>query len=532
MSALLQTAQAALNAGDAAAALQASQAAVKANPNDANAHYLNACALRLSGRAGDALRILDFLNQRIASQPDLINMAGLCRRDMGDIAGARRDFERVMALAPQHVPALGNLAGLLTEIDPEAALGAYEKLATLQPQNPEPPALSASLCLTLRDHDRARDFLARAEAIDSDALLVRSAKAGLALAMGEAASARAGLDGFLQQATGAPAQLSVAWGRLGEACHKLDDFPAAFDAWTRANQIQRQSWDGRFAGYDGPRSQASAERLADWFSRHDPAPVPGDQLTGPAPVFQVGFPRSGTTLLEQMLDAHPGIETLEEQDAIGPIIQAVGDTPDRLARLTALGADEINALRAAYWRTARPAGPPTGSGVFIDKYPMNLVWLGPLMRVFPDAKIILCLRDPRDCVFSAFQQRFAVNPEMYRTLEIGDCARLYDTAMRAGQAALSSDHAVPFHTVRYEDVVADYRGVMAPLIEFLGLDWDDAVEGYREKAETKRIKTPSAPQVVKPLYASSIGKWRTYGFALEPARSVLDPWAEKWGYDA
>lgn len=531
MSALLQQAQAALNAGHAAAALQAARAAVQAHPNDANAHYLCAAALRMAGRSGDALAILDRLNRALPDQPDLLNMAGLCRRDMGDTAGAKRDFERATGLAPQHIPALGNLAGLLADTGPEAALAVYEKLGELQPQNPEPLALAASLCLTLRDLPRAKACLARAEAIDADALVVRSAQAGLALAEGDAARARSRLDGYLTTVKGAPAQMTVAWGRLGEACHRLQDHRAAFEAWTQANRIQRQSWEVRFAGYEGPRSLASAQRLADWFAAHDPASVQPSRLTGPAPVFQVGFPRSGTTLLEQMLDAHPGIETLEEQDAIGPIIQAIGDTPERLARLSSLATDEINALRAAYWRAARSDGPPETGRVFIDKYPMNLVWLGPLMRIFPDAKIILCLRDPRDCVLSAFQQRFAVNPEMYRTLEMSDCARLYDAAMRAGQAALASGHAVPVHTVRYEDVVADFKAVMAPLIRFLGLEWDEAIEGYREKAATKRIKTPSAPQVVQPLYGSSIGKWRSYAFALEPVQGMLASWIERYGYE-
>jgi len=531
MSALLQQAQAALNAGNAAAALQATQAAVKANPNDANAHYLQACALRMAGRAGDALRILDFLNQRLPDQPDLINMAGLCRRDMSDIAGARRDFERVVALAPGHGPALGNLAGVLSETDPETALDIYEKLGGLQPENAEPFALAASLALSLRALDRAEGFAAKAEKIALGAVLTRSVLAGLDLARNDAAAARQRLDGHLAGRQAPAAQLTVAWGRLGEACHSLGDYPAAFEAWSAANRIQRESWDIRFARYDGPRSLASAQRLADWFTAHDPALPEMDGLTGPAPVFQVGFPRSGTTLLEQMLDAHPGIETLEEQDAIGPIIQAIGDRPETLARLDALTVDEINAIRAAYWAQARPEGSPSEDRVFVDKYPMNLVWLGPLMRIFPDAKIILCLRDPRDCVFSAFQQRFAVNPEMYRTLEIGECAQLYDTAMRAGQAALASDHAVPVHIVRYEDVVADYRGVMASLFEFLELAWDDAVETYREKAETKRIKTPSALQVVKPLYASSIGKWRSYELALGPALETLKPWVERYGYE-
>ena len=484
MSALLQQAQAALNAGNAQAALQAAQAAVSANPNDANAHYLSAVALRMAGRAGEALKILDVLNQRLPDQPDLIK-----------------------------------------------AIPLFEQLARLQPQNPEPLALAASLCVRMRDHEPARDFAARAVSIAPDAWLVRSAQTAIALAEDDFDGARNLLEPVMTSARGVPAQLATAWGRLADACHNLEDYPAAFAAWQAANELQRSAWDGRFADYDGPRSLASAERLARWFENHDPEPVDASALAGPAPVFQVGFPRSGTTLLEQMLDAHPDIETLEEQDAIGPVIKAVGDRPQTLARLGKLTADEINAIRAAYWRQARPQGPPPAGRVFVDKYPMNLVWLGPLMRIFPDAKIVLCLRDPRDCVLSAFQQRFAVNPEMYRTLKIDDCARLYDAAMKAGQVALASAHAVPVHSVRYEDLIADWRGVITPLLEFLGPGWHDDVAAYREHAQGKRIKTPSAPQVVKPLYTGAIGKWSAYRFALEPALPVLAPWIDKYGYE-
>lgn len=531
MSALLQQARAALEAGNAQAALQAAQAAVKANPNDANAHYLAAVALRMAGRAGEALKRLDLLNRKLPDQPDLVNMTGLCRRDMGDLRGAERDFERVIALHPDHAPAIGNLASLMAGPAPEKALPLYEKLAALQPQNPEPFALAAALCVRIRDIKAAKAFAARASAIAPEAWLVRSAQAAIALAGDEAGLARELLESVMASARGAPPLLATAWGRLGDACHKQKDYPAAFAAWQSANDVQRSAYDGCFAAYDGPRSLASAERLGRWFENHDPAPPDMSELRGPAPVFQVGFPRSGTTLLEQMLDAHPDIETLEEQDAIGPVIRAIGDRPQTLARLEAMPVGEINAIRAAYWQLARPQGAPPDGRVFVDKYPMNLVWLGPLMRIFPDAKIILCLRDPRDCVLSAFQQRFAVNPEMYRTLEMTDCARLYDAAMQAGQAALASDHAVPVHTVRYEDVVADYKAVMGPLIRFLGLKWDPAIEEYREKAETKRIKTPSAPQVVQPLYASSIGKWRSYAFALEPVQGMLAPWITRYGYE-
>lgn len=532
MSALLQQAQAALNAGNARAALQAAQAAVSANPNDANAHYLSAVALRMAGRAGEALKILDVLNQRLPDQPDLINMAGLCRRDMGDRVGAQNDFERVVKLRPDHAPAIGNLATLLAGPAPEQAIRQFERLAALQPQNPEPLALAAALCVRTHDLDSAKTLTRRAAAIAPDAWLVRSAQAAIALAEDDAASARALLEPVMASAKGAPAQLATAWGRLADACHKLKDHEAAFAAWTAANDIQRTASSERYAQYDGPRSLASAERLARWFENHDPEPIDASALAGPAPVFQVGFPRSGTTLLEQMLDAHPDIETLEEQDAIGPVIKAVGDRPQTLARLDKLTADGINAIRAAYWRQARPQGPPPADRVFVDKYPMNLVWLGPLMRIFPDAKIVLCLRDPRDCVLSAFQQRFAVNPEMYRTLKIDDCARLYDAAMKAGQVALASAHAVPVHGVRYEDLIADWRGVITPLLEFLGPGWHDDVAAYRERAAGKTIKTPSAPQVVKPLYTGAIGKWSAYRFALEPALPVLAPWVRKHGYEA
>jgi hypothetical protein len=232
-----------------------------------------------------------------------------------------------------------------------------------------------------------------------------------------------------------------------------------------------------------------------------------------------------------MLAAHPKIATLQEQDSIMPIIEAIGDTPDTLDRLNRLTVSDINTLRAKYWQMARPNSQVGDDVIMVDKYPTNLVWLGVLGRIFPDAKIILCLRDPRDCVLSAFQQHFAINPEMYRTLTLNDCAALYDACMGAGMAALKG---LPTHqviTVRYEDLVGDYEGQIREVLQHVGLGWDDAIQDYRSLARRRRITTPSASQVIQPLYKGSLGKWRRYADEMHPVLDRLDRWAIEFGYE-
>jgi hypothetical protein len=249
-------------------------------------------------------------------------------------------------------------------------------------------------------------------------------------------------------------------------------------------------------------------------------------------VFLVGFPRSGTTLLDQILASHPEISTVEERDTFINFAATLVPADSGLAACAALDDGAIERLRSAYWQQVQAGlhGAPM-KRVFVDKLPLNAVFLPIIYRLFPTAKIVFAVRDPRDVVLSCFQQRFGMNAAMFQLLRLDTAARYYDAVMRLVRVSRAK-FPLAVHEVRYESVVADFDGTVKGLLDFLGVPWDEAVRSYAETAKSRAIGTPSAAQVVQPLYATSKGKWCNYRSFMEPVLPVLEPWVAGFGYEA
>jgi hypothetical protein len=143
----------------------------------------------------------------------------------------------------------------------------------------------------------------------------------------------------------------------------------------------------------------------------------------------------------------------------------------------------------------------------------------------------LALRDPRDVLLSCYQQRFAMNPAMYQLLRLDTAAAYYDTVMNLVELCRGK-LPLRIYPVKYEDVVANLEATMRAVLEFLGLDWHRGLHEHAETARTRIISTPSAAQVVRPLYASSCGRWRNYREFLRPSFATLERWVQTLGYDA
>ena len=250
------------------------------------------------------------------------------------------------------------------------------------------------------------------------------------------------------------------------------------------------------------------------------------------PVFQVGFPRSGTTLLDQILDSHPAIQTLEERPAVWALFSRLnelpGGFPDALPELTAGDLDE---LRALYFKTRNTYQQTRPDALFIDKYPLNLIQVPLIQRVFPDARFLLCLRHPYDVCLSCFTNSFELNPGTVNFLSLEQTAHYYSQVM--GLWLETRDQLVPdHHVVHYEQLVADLRGEVGGVLDYLGVDWDEAVTRFDAHARQRAgIATPSYSQVVRPIYSSSVGRWRRYARHLEPVSEILQPFLEAFGYD-
>lgn len=246
----------------------------------------------------------------------------------------------------------------------------------------------------------------------------------------------------------------------------------------------------------------------------------------PSPVFLVGFPRSGTTLLDTMLMGHPSIEVLEEEPTLHEAFRTINhnDLPNATD-------EQIRTARDGYFATAASLTQLKPGNLLIDKNPLAMNALPYIRRLFPDARIILALRHPCDCVLSCYVTNFNLNDGMASFTQLDTAAELYDLSFSYFERAQEL-MPMPTHKVVYENVVADRARELRALFEFLELDWHDAVLDHQSTAMNRgRIKTASYAQVVEPIYKRSAGRWQNFRKHLDPVMPVLGPWAEKFGYE-
>lgn len=319
------------------------------------------------------------------------------------------------------------------------------------------------------------------------------------------------------------------------AHERLEDTDAALREFVAQNRFadRQASLLPPEAAVKPQRYLAMVSRIRRHITQQAPnwKPLPNAKSWGEhPPVFLIGFPRSGTTLLDQILDSHPRIQVLEERPLLSPLREHLESLqhgyPDSLASLTAKQRDE---LRALYQSQLREAGAHPDT-LAINKLPLNLIHIALIARIFPEAKLILALRHPCDAVLSCFMQDFALNDAMANFLTLADSAHLYNEVFslwNEAQAALP----LAAHTIRYEDVIADMRGELSRLLDFLSLPWEDALLDYAAHARKRFIRTPSYAQVTGTLHDRSIGRWRRYASHLAPHLPQLAPHIAAFGYE-
>jgi tetratricopeptide (TPR) repeat protein len=312
-------------------------------------------------------------------------------------------------------------------------------------------------------------------------------------------------------------------GQLEEGAGHYDE---AFAAFERMNEIQRAD-----PSQPEERARIYRENIAAQFDVLTPAwtkrwrEARVDERA--APVFLVGFPRSGTTLLDTILMGHPGAEVMEEEPALRLANQLMPD----FAAMPSASDELIQRARDAYFETASSLVPLKAGTLLVDKNPLAMNGLPFIHRIFPDARVILALRHPCDVVFSCFATNFKLNDGMANFLRLDTAAELYDLSFRYFERASALLHP-QVHTIYYENIVEDQSAELRPLFAFLGLDWHDDVLDHQATARRRsHIKTASYAQVVEPIYKRSAGRWRNYREHLEPVLPVLSPWAEKFGYE-
>jgi len=324
--------------------------------------------------------------------------------------------------------------------------------------------------------------------------------------------------------------ISFDLGKLLDKAGQFSDAMAAFqDGHDIAIDLLRRNHPDLLLPQSAEDWDASTEGGAefDWPSTMVPR-----QSSHPAPIFVIGFPRSGTTLIEQVLAAHPRLDSLDEILAIDRAIhelQLLGNHyPESLNTLTDAA---LERAEAAYWHEVGKHHQLNPASRIVDKYPFNLVRLPMIRRLFPDAKIIMMLRHPLDCVLSCYMQKFRLNKgtSMWATLE--STAELYRRAMGA-YLRHKSVLGVNTLEIKYETLVSDFERSVADVLAFIDEPWHPAVMQFDKAAAMRgRISTPSYAQVAQPVYAQAVGRWKSYEQHLRKAAAIVEPLIEHFGYD-
>lgn len=308
-------------------------------------------------------------------------------------------------------------------------------------------------------------------------------------------------------------------------------FDEAFEAFSLGKKLRAALPD-----YDTFNLESASRQLRECKAlvADELRPVASEERTVGEPdvlVFFVGFPRSGTTLLQEVMHAHPDIVVAEERSMASItrslLLKLSHDVRAGLAHLTPAKAQM---LRRAYFLQASAYKPWIGKKVFVDKMPLNLILLPLLRLIFPEAKIVLGLRHPCSAVLSCFMQDFHLNNAMVHMLSLDSISAYYNEVMDLW-LVLTRDPTFTPLVVKYEDVVKDLESQAKRLTEFFGVPFSPEMLGYAEKAKTRSmIRTPSYSQVVRPIYTEAVERWRHYASHLAPFQERLSPYIKAFGY--
>ncbi|MEH6593355.1 MAG: sulfotransferase [Halioglobus sp.] len=325
---------------------------------------------------------------------------------------------------------------------------------------------------------------------------------------------QSGFEAKLARTTDVDARLQISHG-LARILERQKQPVAALDILIEGNRQKRQSL---------PYSSTNDKQLYDSISQLCTAPFcgQGGATSSDRPIFIVGMPRSGTTLLERIVSSHSGVYSAGElQDFAIAFKQLSGSRTQALLDPDTIRAGEqisFDDLGQRYLnRTRSRSG---HSAHYIDKMPLNFLYAGLIHKALPHARIICLRRNPMDTVLSNFRQLFALRFSQYNyAYDLMDTARYYlffDKLMSHWQTVLPDE---VFHQVHYEDLVEDTEAQIKSILEFLGLPWEEQCLEFHQNSAP--VATASAVQVRQPIYRSSIARWKTVEAQLEPVKALF-----------
>lgn len=539
-------AEAAQKAGDAEASFQAWQVIATAARSDWRAWCSMADAAARLERWADAAAGLEHAAALNPHNASISRNLGAALSNIGRSEKALEEFRKAITLEPEYVQGRLVYAQMLIDLGRkreaahEAEEAARVALDMVLPNSEHPRAdrskssgkpinISPDRVADVRELGYLLDRLNQVD--DLRELLVAAQSAGIAPgALSSLWASLAHREGRLENAKrlllqGRKHFHDAHWDRLmTKVADGLGESDQAFAAAKAMNRAvpHYEGWRERAAAYRANIRLTTDVVTPEWVSRMQPLAANNGL---PNVAFVVGFPRSGTTLLETFLLGHPQTEVVEEGRMLEEATRIVSEAPN-----LEWSPEVLMRARKTYIDELCRNVPPQFDGLIVDRHPLNMLRLPVIHALFPSAKVIFTQRHPCDVVLSAYMQSFRLNPAMASFLDLADAADFYDAAMtmwtRSRDVALQE-----IHSVVYERLTADPAAELKPAVAFLGLDWRDELLDHQTTAKTRGlITTASYDQVVQPLSRAPAGRWRRYRAQLEPVLPLLLPWADRLGY--
>jgi tetratricopeptide (TPR) repeat protein len=509
------------DAGRLDEALAAYRRAVDLQPDFARAHYNLANTLRRAGRPDEAIT---HYNRTLELQPDharaYVNL-GNALLDQGRFDEALARYDSAARLRkPGCEVALENKALVLMQLGRTAqSLRATDEALAINRRS----ARSWHIRSRLKQFARGDADLGAMEVLLAGAEGAAEATEGAAEATEGAAEATEGATEATEGATEATegaTELSLS-GRiqlhfaLGTAWLKAGDAERAFAHLDRGNRLKRST-----LSYDAEATAGSIAKIIEFFTPELMKRLSRTGHLSDAPVFVIGMPRSGTTLIEQILASHPQVHGAGELSLVHDLLAGVskptsGTALDYAERLAQLVPADLARLGADYAQQASARA--SGRRRMVDKEPLNFLHAGLIHLMLPNARIIHCRRDAVDTCLSCYANLFLSDIEfVYDLRELGLYYRCYEALMAHWRALLPSRR---FTEVHYEDVIDNLECEARRLIAFCGLEWNEACLSFH--ATRRAVQTVSCMQVRQPIYRNSVGRWKSYARYLGPLLAAL-----------
>ena len=521
-----------LEQGEPAGAISSYKKAISIDSNYAEANYNMGFALSSINKPEEAIVAY---NNAISIKPNYSEAycnLGNAYKEIGKLDEAIDFYRNAISINPKYAQVYNNLGKVFQEQDKlELAMDAYKKATSLKLEYSEAWTNGAEALEKWNKLDELDDWLKQAhknfKIVPSDISYFQSKFLWRIKKRKEALK----LISTINLKTVSENRKQGFLNLKAKCFESSQNFSKAYDCFLEMNLLAKKSntylnsnSDKFFANTKNQLEQLKLKLT----SRATDSEDNGETIS---PIFLVGFPRSGTTLMDTILRSHSKIEVLEEKPTVVAAKAAIRKNGYNEIHNKVFSIDIISEARSSYIKEFRKhiKSSDTNS-VYIDKLPLNLIEVPLINQLFPSAKFILALRHPFDTILSCWMQDFEINAAMANMVDLDRIVDLYCIAMETFKIC-RSEYNLNVHTIRYEDLLEDLKGESSALLTFLDLTWETKMEDYRATALKRgRINTPSYSQVSQPIYKEAKYRWVNYKEYLDKYSDQIEPWIQEFGY--